>query len=147
MLAVSISVACAVAGLVVGTIGQTGIGLQFTESVVALSGGQLWLALFWWPLPLWCWDGTAGHRGLHCARGDDRSGTAGVGPRVDNCTHDYFLAGPKFNVTPPIALAAFAGAGVARGCPMAKRGGGGQTSQRPVHYSADDGLFAAASKR
>ena len=44
-LAVPISVACAVAGIVVGTIGQTGIGLQFTESVVSLSDGRLWLAL------------------------------------------------------------------------------------------------------
>ena len=45
IMAVPISVACAVAGIVVGVIGQTGIGLQFTESVVALSGGQLWLGL------------------------------------------------------------------------------------------------------
>ena len=41
VLAVPISAACAVAGIVVGIIGQTGIGLQFTESVVAMSGGQL----------------------------------------------------------------------------------------------------------
>ena len=34
-----------VVGIVVGTIGQTGIGLQFTESVVSLSDGRLWLAL------------------------------------------------------------------------------------------------------
>ena len=45
MLAISISIACAVAGIVVGVIGQTGVGLQFTESVVSLSSGQLWLAL------------------------------------------------------------------------------------------------------
>ena len=32
-------------GIVVGVIGQTGIGLQFTESVVSLSSGYLWLAL------------------------------------------------------------------------------------------------------
>ena len=44
-LAVPISIACAVAGIVVGSIGQTGVGLQFTESVVGLSNGQLWLAL------------------------------------------------------------------------------------------------------
>ena len=44
-LAISISVACAVAGIVVGTIGQSGVGLQFTESVVSLSEGRLWLAL------------------------------------------------------------------------------------------------------
>ena len=45
LLAIPISAACAVAGIVVGVIGQTGIGLQFTESVVSLSGGYLWLAL------------------------------------------------------------------------------------------------------
>ena len=58
MLAISISIACAVAGIVVGVIGQTGVGLQFTESVciapaVASSG---WPCCSW-PLPpsYWVW--------------------------------------------------------------------------------------------
>ena len=43
--AVPISVACATAGIVVGVVGQTGIGLQFTQFLIALSGGYLWSAL------------------------------------------------------------------------------------------------------
>ena len=39
VLALPISLACATAGIVVGVIGQTGIGLQFTESVVQAPAG------------------------------------------------------------------------------------------------------------
>ena len=119
MLAVSISVACAVAGLVVGTIGQTGIGLQFTESVVALSGGQLWLALvlvavaalvLGMGLPA-----TAAYIVLAVMTGP---ALQELGLALITAHMIIFWLAQSSNVTPPIALAAFAGAGVAGASPM-----------------------------
>lgn len=118
-LAVPISVACAVAGLVVGTIGQTGIGLQFTESVVALSGGQLWLALLLvafaalilgMGLPA-----TAAYIVLSVMTGP---ALQELGLALITAHMIIFWLSQTSNVTPPVALAAFAGAGVAGAPPM-----------------------------
>ncbi len=43
--ALSVIAACAVAGLIVGTATLTGLGLKFADFIIALSGGQLHLAL------------------------------------------------------------------------------------------------------
>ena len=119
MLAVSISVACAVAGLVVGTIGQTGIGLQFTESVVALSGGQLWLALILVAVAALVLGmglpATAAYIVLAVMTGP---ALQELGLALITAHMIIFWLAQSSNVTPPIALAAFAGAGVAGASPM-----------------------------
>ncbi len=118
-LAVPISIACAVAGIVVGTIGQTGIGLQFTESVVSLSQGQLWLALalvavaalvLGMGLPA-----TAAYIVLAVMTGP---ALQELGLALITAHMIIFWLSQTSNVTPPIALAAFAGAGVANAPPM-----------------------------
>ena len=113
MLAVSISVACAVAGLVVGTIGQTGIGLQFTESVVALSGGQLWLALILVAVAALVLGmglpATAAYIVLAVMTGP---ALQELGLALITAHMIIFWLAQSSNVTPPIALAAFAGAGL-----------------------------------
>ena len=119
VLAVPISVACAVAGIVVGVIGQTGIGLQFTESVVALSNGQLWLALalvgiaalvLGMGLPA-----TAAYIVLSVMTGP---ALQELGLALITAHMIIFWLSQTSNVTPPIALAAFAGAGIAGSPPM-----------------------------
>ena len=119
VLAIPISVACAVAGIVVGTIGQTGIGLQFTESVVALSSGQLWAALalvaiaalvLGMGLPA-----TAAYIVLSVMTGP---ALQELGLALITAHMIIFWLSQTSNVTPPIALAAFAGAGVAGAPPM-----------------------------
>ena len=119
MLAVSVSVACAVAGLVVGTIGQTGIGLQFTESVVALSGGQLWLALILVAVAALVLGmglpATAAYIVLAVMTGP---ALQELGLALITAHMIIFWLAQSSNVTPPIALAAFAGAGVAGAAPM-----------------------------
>jgi len=119
VLAVPISIACAIAGVVVGTIGQTGIGLQFTESVVALSGGRLWLALalvaiaalvLGMGLPA-----TAAYIVLSVMTGP---ALQEFGIALVTAHMIIFWLSQTSNVTPPIALAAFAGAGVAGAPPM-----------------------------
>lgn len=120
ILAVPISIACAVAGIVVGTIGQTGIGLQFTESVVSLSDGRLWLALvlvavaalvLGMGLPA-----TAAYIVLAVMTGP---ALQELGLALITAHMIIFWLAQSSNVTPPIALAAFAGAGIAGARPMA----------------------------
>jgi len=119
LLAVPITVACAVAGIVVGTIGQTGVGLQFTESVVSLSGGQLWLALVLVALAALVLGmglpATAAYivLAVMTAPALQELGLALIAAHMI-----IFWLAQTSNVTPPIALAAFAGAGIAGAPPM-----------------------------
>ena len=133
LLAVPISVACAVAGIVVGTIGQTGIGLQFTESVVAWSGGRLWLALILvaaaalvlgMGLPA-----TAAYIVLSVMTGP---ALQELGLALITAHMIVFWVAQTSNVTPPIALAAFAGAGIAGASPL-------RSAVEALHLAA--GLF------
>ena len=118
-MAVPISCACAVAGLVVGVIGQTGLGLQFTEFVLSLANGQLWLAfvlialaalVLGMGLPV-----TAAYIVLSvmAAPALQEMGMALLAAHMV-----IFWLSQTSNVTPPIALAAFAGAGIAGARPM-----------------------------
>jgi TRAP transporter 4TM/12TM fusion protein len=119
LMAIPISSACAVAGLVVGTIGQTGIGLQFTESVVDLASGQLWLALgliafaalvLGMGLPV-----TAAYIVLAVMAGP---ALQEMGLPLITAHMVIFWLSQTSNITPPIALAAFAGAGIAGASPL-----------------------------
>ena len=118
-LAVPISVACAVAGIVVGTIGQTGVGLQFTESVVGLSQGQLWLALILVAIAALVLGmglpATAAYIVLSVM---SAPALGELGLSLLTAHMIIFWLSQTSNVTPPIALAAFAGAGVAGAPPM-----------------------------
>lgn len=42
--AVPVAMACAAAGLVIGVVSLTGLGVRFTQFIVGFSGGMLWLA-------------------------------------------------------------------------------------------------------
>lgn len=119
LMALPISAACATAGIVVGVIGQTGIGLQFTESVVHLAGGHLWLALaliaaaaliLGMGLPV-----TAAYIVLSVMAAP---ALRGLGLPLVVAHMIIFWLSQTSNVTPPIALAAFAGAGIAGAQPM-----------------------------
>jgi TRAP-type uncharacterized transport system fused permease subunit len=119
LMALPISTACATAGVVVGVIGQTGAGLQFTESVVELAAGQLWLALvlitvaalvLGMGLPA-----TAAYIVIAVVAApalDDLGLTLLAAHMI------LFWLSQISNVTPPIALAAFAAAGIAGASPM-----------------------------
>ncbi|MEM7077456.1 MAG: TRAP transporter fused permease subunit [Pseudomonadota bacterium] len=118
-LAIPISIACAVAGIVVGTIGQTGIGLQFTESVVAMSSGMLWLALLLVAVAALILGmglpATAAYIVLSVMTGP---ALQELGLALITAHMIIFWLAQTSNVTPPIALAAFAGAGIAGAPPM-----------------------------
>ncbi|MEI8596026.1 TRAP transporter permease [Photobacterium sp. Hal280] len=119
LMALPISVACATAGIVVGVVGQTGIGLQFTQFLLALSGGHLWSALLLialaavvlgMGLPV-----TAAYIVLSVMAVPALSD---FGLPILTAHMIVFWLSQTSNVTPPIALAAFAGAGIANASPM-----------------------------
>ena len=119
LLALPISVACGAAGIIVGVVGQTGIGLQFTQFVMALSGGYMFTALvlislvaliLGMGLPV-----TAAYIVL-AVMAVPLLGDFGL-PLLTSHLIVFWLSQTS-NVTPPIALAAFAGAGVANANPM-----------------------------
>jgi len=119
LLALPISVACGTAGIVVGVVGQTGIGLQFTQFLMALSGGYLWSVLgliaiaaviLGMGLPV-----TAAYIVLSIMAVPSLT-ELGIGLLAAHMI--VFWLSQTSNVTPPIALAAFAAAGIANTSPM-----------------------------
>ena len=119
LMALPISAACGAAGIIVGVVGQTGIGLQFTQFVMAFSGGYMLLALglisivalvLGMGLPV-----TAAYIVL-AVMAVPMLGDFGL-PLLTAHLIVFWLSQTS-NVTPPIALAAFAGAGVANANPM-----------------------------
>ncbi|CAH0526152.1 TRAP transporter permease [Vibrio hippocampi] len=119
LLALPISIACATAGIVVGVVGQTGIGLQFTQFLIALSGGQLFMVLI-----LIAIAAIVLGMGLPVTAAYIVLSIMAVPTLLDFgvsllAAHlVVFWLSQTSNVTPPIALAAFAGAGIAKCSPM-----------------------------
>ncbi|MBR2657161.1 MAG: TRAP transporter permease [Loktanella sp.] len=118
--AVAVSVACAVAGIIVGVVGLTGLGLKFSSMMISLSGGSLPLALIFvllaslilgMGLPV-----TAAYIVLIVLVGPALSNEFGVPLLIAHLV--VFWYSQDSNVTPPIALAGFAGAAIAGSKPM-----------------------------
>ncbi|MEZ9949577.1 TRAP transporter permease [Vibrio breoganii] len=119
LLALPISAACGAAGIIVGVVGQTGIGLQFTQFVMDFSGGYMIIALglisivaliLGMGLPV-----TAAYIVLAVMAVPMLTD---FGLPILTAHLIVFWLSQTSNVTPPIALAAFAGAGVANANPM-----------------------------
>ncbi len=118
--AVAVSMACAVAGIIVGVVGLTGLGLKFSSMMIAFSGGNLLLALVMvllaslvlgMGLPV-----TASYIVLIVLVGPALTAEFGVPLLIAHLV--VFWYSQDSNVTPPIALAAFAGAAIAGSKPM-----------------------------
>ncbi|GAB5446027.1 TRAP transporter permease [Gymnodinialimonas sp.] len=118
--AVAVSMACAVAGIVVGVVGLTGLGLKFSAMMVAFSGGNLLLALILvliaslilgMGLPV-----TAAYIVLIILVGPALTEQFGIQILIAHLV--VFWYSQDSNVTPPVALAGFAGAAIAGSKPM-----------------------------
>ena len=119
--AVAVSMACAVAGIIVGVVGLTGLGLKFSAMMLAFSGGNLLLALvlvalaslvLGMGLPV-----TAAYIVLIILIGPALSEEFGVPLLIAHLV--VFWYSQDSNVTPPVALAGFAGAAISGATPMA----------------------------
>lgn len=118
--AVAVSVACAVAGIIVGVVGLTGLGLKFGSMMIALAGDNLVLALIFvliaslvlgLGLPV-----TAAYIVLIVLVGPALNQTFGIPLLIAHLV--VFWYSQDSNVTPPVALAGFAGAAIASADPM-----------------------------
>jgi len=117
--AVPVSAACAAAGLVVGSVGLTGLGLKFSAMVISVAGGSLFLAIILvmfasvflgMGLPV-----TAAY--IVCAV-LAVPGLAELGLNQLTAHLIVFWSSQLANLTPPVCLAAYAAAGIAGGSPM-----------------------------
>jgi len=117
--AVMVSVACGCAGIIVGCVSLTGLGLKFSSLVVSLSAGSPLLAIILigmaslvlgTGLPV-----TASYIVLVILAGP---ALMDLGLPIIVAHMIVFWYSQDANVTPPVSLAAFAGAGIAGASPM-----------------------------
>lgn len=113
--ALAVSIACAVAGIVVAVVGLTGLGLKFSSMMISFSGGNILLALLLviiaslilgLGLPV-----TASYIVLIVLVGPALTNEFGIPLLVAHLL--VFWYSQDSNVTPPVALAAFAAAAIA----------------------------------
>jgi TRAP transporter 4TM/12TM fusion protein len=113
--AVSVSIACAIAGIVVAVVGLTGLGLKFSSMMIAFADGNILLAILMviiaslilgLGLPV-----TASYIVLIVLVGPALTNEFGIPLLVAHLM--VFWYSQDSNVTPPVALAAYAGAAIA----------------------------------
>jgi TRAP transporter 4TM/12TM fusion protein len=116
--ALSVAMSCAMVGLIVGVATLTGFGLKMTNAILVLGAGSLLLTLIFTmfasiilgmglpSIPTYIITATMAAPAL---------AAYGIAPFVAHMFVFYF--GILANLTPPVALAAFAGAGIAGGDP------------------------------
>ena len=116
----SIAVACGIAGIIAGVVTMTGLGQVFISAIVSVSHGQLMIALV---LTMLCCivlgmgvPTTATYiiMATTCAP----ILTIGMGLNAICANMFVFYFGIVADITPPVALAAYAGSAIARSNPM-----------------------------
>ena len=116
---IPVALACACAGIIIGVITLTGLGLKFSSLVVTLSGGNLFLALLLTMLAsliLGMGLPTAAAYILVATLAAPALEQLGVNKLA---AHMFvFYAAMLSAITPPVALAAYAAAGLARANPF-----------------------------
>ncbi|MGI9333856.1 MAG: TRAP transporter permease, partial [Gammaproteobacteria bacterium] len=117
---VPVTIACACAGLLIGSVFASGFGLKFTQSVIDLSGGNLQLLLAMTAVAailLGMGMTTTAVYITVAALIVPSLEKIGVNPMAAHMFAFYF--GVVSTITPPVALASFAGAAIAGTPPMA----------------------------
>lgn len=116
---ITVALACAAAGLVIGSINLTGMGLKLSAFIIGISGGNVWLALI-----LTAVIALIMGMGLPTTAAYIVVGTMaapalmqmGLLPIAAHLFVFYFAI--LSAITPPVALAAYAAAGIAKDDPM-----------------------------
>ncbi|WP_051275793.1 TRAP transporter permease [Desulfovirgula thermocuniculi] len=117
--ALGVIAATACAGIIVGVVTQTGVGLKLGSALVDLAGGKLFLTLFFTmitSLILGMGVPTTANYVITSTICAPALLMMGVPPLAAHMFAFYF--GIIADVTPPVALAAFVGAGIARANPL-----------------------------
>ncbi|AWX54449.1 MULTISPECIES: TRAP transporter permease [Brevibacillus] len=118
-MALGVVAATACAGIIVGTITLTGIGLKLANGLIDLAGGQLLLTLFFTmiaSLILGMGTPTTANYIITSTIAAPALIQLGVPPIAAHMFTFYF--GIVADITPPVALAAFAASGIAKSKPI-----------------------------
>ena len=116
---VPVSVACACAGIIIGCVFVSGLGLKFTNLIIDIAAGRLWVALVLTmiaALILGMGLTTTAVYITVAALVVPSLVKMGIEPIAAHLFAFYY--GLVSAITPPVALAAFAGAGIAGSNPM-----------------------------
>jgi TRAP transporter 4TM/12TM fusion protein len=117
--ALGVATACALAGVIVGVVTRTGLGLKLASALVDLAGGNLLLTMFFTmitSLILGMGVPTTANYIITSTIAAPALLTLGVKALPAHLFVFYF--GIIADLTPPVALAAYAGAAIARANPM-----------------------------
>ena len=117
--ALPVAAACAVAGIIIGVITLTGLGLKLGGNIVALAGGNVYLTLIFTMLSsliLGMGIPTTANYIIQATISAPALIQVGIPPLAAHLFVFYF--GIVADITPPVAMAAFAGAGIARANPL-----------------------------
>lgn len=116
---VPVSIACASAGIVIGIVSMTGLGVRFAQIVFQLSGGRIFLMLFMTMIACIILGmglpSTAAYV-IAATVATPALLNAGIQPLASNLFVFYFAI-ISF-ITPPVAMAAYAASGIAEGDSM-----------------------------
>lgn len=116
---ITVAVACAMAGLVAGCITSTGLASKLITAVVAISGGRVFVALFLTMLCCIVLGMGVPTTANYCIMASTCAPiliTIGVNEVAAHFFVFYF--GIVADITPPVALAAYAGSAIAKANPM-----------------------------
>lgn len=116
---IGVAIACAVAGMIVGTVTLTGIGLKLAGGLLSMSGGNILLALFFTMIAsivLGMGVPTTANYVIMATITAPIVLQLGVDLLPAHMFVFYF--GIVADITPPVALAAYAGSAIARSNPL-----------------------------
>jgi TRAP transporter 4TM/12TM fusion protein len=116
---IPVTIACAAAGIIIGSVFVSGLGLKFTDSIIQLSGGSLLTLLFLTAIASIILGMGLTTTAVYITL------AALIIPALQNmqivpiAAHMFaFYFGAVSTITPPVALAAFAAAAIAGTAPM-----------------------------
>ncbi|MCR4440771.1 MAG: TRAP transporter permease [Peptococcaceae bacterium] len=117
--ALSVIAACAVAGLIVGSVTLTGLGLKFADLIITLSGGNLYAALFLTMLAAIMMSMGMPTTALYIILGAIVApALVKMGVMVIAAHLFIFYYGCFAAVTPPVALSSYLAAAIAKADPV-----------------------------
>lgn len=116
---VGIAAACACAGMIVGTVSMTGLGVKFATLIEALAHGHLIYALLFTALASLILGMALPTTANYIVQASVAApALVALGVPVLTAHMFVFYFGVYADITPPVALAAYTGAGIAKGDPM-----------------------------
>ena len=118
----SVAVACGIAGIIAGVVTMTGLGQILISAIVGIAGGKLFIALL---LTMLCCivlgmgvPTTANYVIMATTCAPILAGEGGMGMELIAAHMFVFYFGIVADITPPVALAAYAGSAIAKAPPM-----------------------------